>query len=281
MHSVINKGKRRNKGINFMVREEVYRVARSPWFWAAVALGFVLLIPGALQYNEGPKDVPGMNPALYNVYEAFMWAEKAWLILFVPVLATLPFADSYALDRVSGYLRAVLMRASYRRYLLTKLVTNLLAGGLALALPLALFFLLSHFFFATDLPSMQEARMHPTGPASSIYWEQPALFIFFLIAVAFVFGAVYATLGLAISFWTANRYVVLATPFVLYHTANFILGIAGLARWTPPMTFYPVGVSNSTWLSVFGELALIFVASLAAIALKANKELATLDKENE
>ena len=264
-----------------MILEEVYRVARSPRFWAAIALGFVLLIPGVLQYNEGPKDVPGMNPNLYNVYEAFMWAEKAWLILFVPVLATLPFADSYALDRASGYLRAVLMRASYRRYVLAKLGTNFLAGGLALALPLILFFLVSHLFFAPDLPPMQEARMHPTGPASSLYWDHPTLFITFLIGVAFVFGAVYATLGMAISFWTTNRYVVLATPFVLYHAANFVLGIAGLARWTPPMSFYPVGVNNSTWLSVFGALALVFTTSIIAIALKADKERAPLDKESE
>ena len=264
-----------------MVREEVYRVARSPRFWAATALGLMLLIPGALQYNEGPKDVPGMNPNLYNVYEAFMWAEKAWLILFVPVLAALPFADSYALDRVSGYLRAVLMRASYRRYLLTKLGTNLLAGGLVLVLPLILFFLVSHFLFAADLPSIQEARMRPTGPASSLYWDHPTLFIGFLIGVAFAFGAVYATLGMAISFWATNRYVVLATPFVLYHAANFILGVAGLARWTPPMTFFPEGVNNSTWLTIFGELGFIFVVSLIGIALKANKELATLDKESE
>src|SRR5690606_42131181 len=100
-----------------MVCEEVYRVARSPRFWAAIALGFLLLIPGALQYNEGPKDAPGMNPNVYNVYEAFMWAVKAWLILVVPILATLPFADSCALDRASGCLLSVRVRASQRRAL--------------------------------------------------------------------------------------------------------------------------------------------------------------------
>jgi hypothetical protein len=265
-----------------MIRVEVYRIVKSFSFWIAIFLGFILLLPGLLEYNEGHQSIPsGLHSNLYNAYEAFMWAEKSWFILFVPIIAVLPFADSYTLDRVSGYLRSILLRCSYRRYLFAKFITNFVAGGLALALPLATLFIANHFFFATGLPPVQEARMHPTGPASGIYWDSPSIFILFLIGLGFVFGAVYATLGLSISFWTSNRYVVLATPFALYHIANFILGVSGLAAWTPPMTFYPEGVNSSTWLTVFGELGLIFVISLVGIMLKANKERATLDKEME
>src|SRR5690606_24528140 len=101
-----------------MILEEVYRVARSPRFWAAIALGFVLLIPGVEQYDEGAKDVPVMNPSHFSACEALVSAETAWLIRLVPVLATRPCADTSALDRAIGYLRAVLMRASYRPYVL-------------------------------------------------------------------------------------------------------------------------------------------------------------------
>ncbi|MCZ2096248.1 MAG: hypothetical protein LC121_08295 [Anaerolineae bacterium] len=263
-----------------MLREQAHRIwCRFP-FWGAILIGCILLVPGLVEYNEGPKG-PGINPNLYNVYEAFMWAEKTWFILFVPLLAVLPFADSYSLERASGYIRSILIRCTYRRYLLSKLTVNSIAGGLAVALPLGIIFAASHLFFTTGLAPFYESRLRPVGPASSIYWEYPALFILFLIGVGFVFGAVYATLGLSISFWTTNRYIVLATPFTLYHVANFILGVPGLEKWTPPMTFFPEGVNNSTWLTIFGELGFIFVVSLIGIALKANKELATLDKESE
>lgn len=263
-----------------MLRMETRRALSSRMFWLVLVLGVILSIPGLMRYNDGPKNIPGM-PHMYNVYEAFLWAQKSLIIIFVPVLAVLPFADSYTLDRVSGYLRSILLRCSYARYLITKLIVNMVAGGLALAIPLGLVFVGSYFVFSAGLPPVHQARIHPTGPGSEIYWDYPALYIMFLIGLSFIVGAVYATVGLAISQWTSNRYVVLVTPFALYHVANFVLGVSGLAAWTPPMTFHPEGVTSSTWTTVFGELALILVVSLVTIALKSNKETATLDKELE
>lgn len=260
-----------------MLRFETARLLRRWTFWVAIVLGLLLLVPGLRQYNEGPKNIPGQSPYLYNVYEAFMWAEKTTFILFVPLLAVLPAADTYVVERTTGYLNAILMRCRYRRYVVARFVANLLAGGLAIALPLGLMFIANHFFFARGLAPPHQMRLRPDGPASSLYYDTPSLYILFLIGLGFLVGAVYATLGMAIAFWTANRYVVLATPLVLYHVANFVLGTMGLAAWTPPITFYPEGANSSTWLTIFGELGFIFGVSLLLIAWRARRETAVLN----
>ena len=57
----------------------------------------------------------------------------------LPLVAVLPFADSLAVDQSEGYLRYLVVRTNYRKYLAAKFLANALVT--AAAHP-----------FATDLP---------------------------------------------------------------------------------------------------------------------------------
>src|SRR5690606_17776012 len=66
----------------------------------------------------------------------FLWLHDGYISLLAPVIATIPFAQSYAIERNSGFSRFVMQRLSLARYQTAKLVSNALAGGLVLVIPL-------------------------------------------------------------------------------------------------------------------------------------------------
>ena len=257
-----------------MLRAELYRAFLNWSFLLALVLGVLLLAYGLSDYSAGPKDIPGTHPFLYNAYDAVIWAEDL-LALLAPLIAVLPFADSYALDRTSGYLRHVLVRSWHRRYLSAKFAANVLAGGLAVALPLLFLFAYANLAYPRGFPPVAESRFpfdYLPGPLGNLYRTTPGLYVLFLIGLGFIFGATYATFGLAISCFVNNRYSVLATPFLLYHVASFVLPVLRLGGWTASATFAPWMVKGTSWLTVFGELGGIFMVSVVCLLVLGRKD---------
>src|SRR5574337_630872 len=94
----------------------------------ALALGILLLAYWLNTYCPLGL-LPGQHPFACNAYDAPIWALEGPIGLVAPLLATLAFADSLAMDRVSGYLRQILVRCPYQKYFFTKFLINFLAGG--------------------------------------------------------------------------------------------------------------------------------------------------------
>ncbi|MDO4838612.1 MAG: hypothetical protein Q4B32_09505 [Clostridia bacterium] len=84
------------------------------------------------------------------------------------------------------------------------------------------------------------------------------------IAVAFLFGALWALVGLCVSVIVPNKYVTLAAPFVLYQFLWFVLSESPL---NPVYQFR--GDSNfipSFWFLILYQTTLIIFCSLFSIA---------------
>jgi len=143
---------------------------------------------------------------------------------------------------------------------------NLLAGGICIAIPLLIMYGGINIFYPRGFPPMTppgEGRISRIpytlpGPMAYLYRTKTDLYVFFLIGLSFIFGAVYASLGLALSLFFHNRYVVLATPFILYEVGSFIMNIVGKSEWSPVMTLIPFHHKRTSWLTVFGGLGVIF-----------------------
>ena len=253
-----------------MLRAELYRALRSRTFLLAIIIGVVALAFGLYQYASflitNPEYASINPPFFYNAYDATIWAQQSIIGLIVPVVAVLPFADSLVLDRTSGYLRSVLTRTSYKRYLGAKFMACMLSGGVAVALPLLLLFMCANVIFPRGLNLVEEQQRilsdpHTLGPFGALYRTAPDLYILALVGLAFVFGATYATFGLSISIFATNRYVVLATPWLVYFVVNFVVAILGLERWSPSATYAPHWLNNVGWIQLVVGLGGLFLAS--------------------
>ncbi|MBI4760795.1 MAG: hypothetical protein ACOYYF_14505 [Chloroflexota bacterium] len=262
-----------------MLREEMLRAIRNKSFLLSIALALFSLTHGFADYiGPAPLRAPDyirlLPPFYYNAYDAVIWAE--WFSLFgfiAPLIAVLPFSDSLGQDRTSGFLRFILSRSSYRLYFVSKSVAAALAGGLAVSLPILLLFALSNVVFKRGINlDVYESKLTTSpdalGPFGALYHSAPDLYILSLAALGFVFGAVYALLGLSISAISDNRYISLATPFLAYMLVNFAMEIlGGLSKWIPLSALLPFWYRGIQWKHIGLSLGIALGVSMALFLL--------------
>lgn len=256
-----------------MLRMEMRRVLVSRFFWIALAIGTVSLLAGLASHMTGYESWreavnsgnPNFDPMFYNAFDAFLSARFGFISLLAPLLAALPFADSFALDKTSQFMRLTLPRAGRRRYMVTRLIVNAIAGGVVLVIPhLALYaatLLLLPQGLTTPEVYMQQ-RMIVQGPWEDIYTINPHLYLWIMMGLSFVFGCVYATIGLAAGCLTENRYVAVAAPLLAYIIGSFLLGAMGLSAMLPTVTFTPQLVTHSSDVFILGQLGVLMAVAV-------------------
>ena len=266
-----------------MLKEEFRRAFFSWSFLLAIAITFAAAIFGLLEY--GPPVSPFSDPVKYpfinNAFDGFIYGAYYWVLpAIAPLIAVLPFAASLITDRSSGYVTFILSRTSFRKYITSKFFANLLAGGISISIPLLIMYGVINIFYPRGFPPVTapgEARIGRIpytlpGPMTYLYRTKTDLYVFFLIGLSFIFGATYASLGLALSLFLHNRYVALATPFILYQIGSFVMNMLGKAEWSTVMTLIPFSYKTTSWLTVFGELGAIFLISAVCLFKFAKKK---------
>lgn len=268
-----------------MFHEEIIRAFKNRSFTLALVLGFFALGQGGSDYIfplkfNSPEYLKLVPPFYNNVYDAVIWSQTGIFSLITPLIAVLPFSDSLAQDRVSGYLRFILSRTSFRRYFFSKIVACMLVGGLSVSLPILFFFGFMHLFFPRGINIDEHtARLITSpvalGPFGFTYHSQPDIYILSLVFLGFIGGAVYAILGLSISAITDNRYIALATPFPAYILAHFITAILLIPKWSPLSAFVPHWYIGIQWQHI--GLSVI-IASVVSIFLFSVSSLINKDR---
>ncbi len=260
------------KGIFFV---ELIRAFRNRRYWIVLAIAVACLSVGI--YRRGtifsPQPIHPVN-LLMNVlsYTPFP--------LVAALLATLPFADSLLDDRNHGFLRQVALRVPYRKYQAAKLLAVGLAGGCAISFSILLMQVLLivigpvGFLAQGYVSNSTLAPAEPWGPLGWLYSANPYAYLLFLLATAFLFGFVYALLGLAISAVIHNRYVALATPLVFFQAFTYLeeRSLHILPAWNPSYTLFPFeaydGFTLANQAVQFGLLLLAAGVCLAVFARK-------------
>jgi hypothetical protein len=272
-----------------MLKEEFRRAFFSWTFVLALVITSVCFAIGLKEY--GPPVSPFIRPEeryLYpfvqNAFDAFLWAMGLGgpLALFAPLIAEIPFAASFITDRTSGYITFILSRTSFRRYCVSKYAANMLAGGTCLAAPLLVGYGIINIFYKRGLPPVPApgepwvgARLpwvNANGTFGFLYRTKPDLYIFFLIGLVFLWGMAWATAGLALSAAMHNRYRAVATPFILYMIAHFVVGALRIAQWSPLFNLLPVLYKTTSPLTTFTELGALFLLSTLGVFAFAKKK---------
>ena len=196
------------------------------------------------------------------------------------LLATLPFADSFLDDRNNGFLRFIAVRTHYRNYLTAKGLAASMAGGVSVAASLILMLgmlILSgkaDFSAHSYISSSTLAPFEPWGALGWLYSLNPYFYLVFLLISAFLFGAVYALMGLAVSTLVNNRYIALAAPLIFFHIFSYLeaRSLRLLPAWNPAYTLYPFEAMDGFTLANWGgQYALLLFGSILCITLLARR----------
>lgn len=262
-------------------REEFNRAFYNIYFLIALLAGIILLGIGLYEYTAPfgifASNIPSeIHPSLINAYDAVIWSYEPALMIFAPLIAALPFSASYLFDRQTQYVHHILLRTSFWRYISTKAIVNALAGGLALALPFIGIFAFAYFFYFRGIPPLESSAIRladgPWGPFSELYRSTPSLYLLTLFIRTFIFGAIYATVGLAISTITDNRYLVIVLPFVLYLLIEFILETLKLGAWGPLAALDPLANRLASTTTILTNLGFTFITSIVIFILRTKQD---------
>ena len=199
-----------------ILREEFYRAFRNRRFWMVFILAWACFGLGYLRRPVFPSSL-GDEITLSTVWtEILPYGGFQYLAAF---MAALPFADSLLADRNQGYIRQVVLRCRYWRYILAKILANASAGAVGLALPLLT------LFAAIQLVSLFDGRQAVEQLASfrsALDLDGPLFDAFVIVFLAAAFGAVYATLSLSISTVIHHPAIILAAPFTTLVVISFV-----------------------------------------------------------
>ncbi|MRG27180.1 hypothetical protein [Laceyella tengchongensis] len=236
-------------------RQELSRAFLGKNFFLALFVAIALCSVGIM--------MAGLPRPIVAEQAYFPWVFGLEIYSFVvPIICVWPFADTYAMERNSGYLNFVRMRMEHRTYVRIKLLINALVGGVVTSVPT----LMLTIFTLSIYPKTFDADNQIGGAFSSLLPENVVLYMFVYVFLHFVFGVVYATFGFGLSLYIQKRYLILTIPFIFYHVFNFLFAqIETLSALKPPSTFLPHAATFSTGWTAFGELLIIFMVSLVFV----------------
>lgn len=185
---------------------EIKSAILSKRFWAAVVLGNLLLI---VSVCEDIYKALNSNRVLWGFHdELFQTATKSDVVLLgMSVICSLPFAVSYIQEAKSKYVIFRLVRCSSKEYLLSKIVTAYVIGGLTIVLSFLLFYVVLLLGFAPV-----EVQL---GQQLSL-WMSMQQFVS-VLSIYFLVGGFFSLAAMVLGSFSMNYYIAYAASFILFY----------------------------------------------------------------
>ncbi|MGH0950994.1 hypothetical protein [Bacillus mycoides] len=146
------------------------------------------------------------------------------LFLLMPLISVIIFADSYLLEKKSGFLNGIYTRISKQKYTFSKYISVFITGGISFILPLLLNFIIVALTLSSSPPSNRNSGLTAISMKDmfgDLYFTSPIGYISLYLVVDFLFAGVFAVVALAASIFIRKTFLVLLVPFLL----NMIMGI--------------------------------------------------------
>ena len=157
-------------------------------------------------------------------------------LAIIPIISTIPSSGCYVDEIKSKYIRYILLRTNYQTYIIGKLSTCFVFGGLLIAGGYALTIGLSKIFFS---PLEQIAEDCSYCTYSTLYD----------ICMLFLVGGFWALVGLATSSILESKYIAYSSPFILYYLLIILYEryFSDAFLWYPPNWINSDAWPYGTW----------------------------------
>lgn len=177
------------------------------------------------------------------------------MALVFPIIACIPYAASYAEEKVSGYLNYVIIKVNKKKYIRTKILSCALSGGLAVGVPALVFLIACIWCKGTQLSSTQSEYYYITH-AVGLFDRSPIFYCLLYVLNFFLCGAIFALIGLAVSVYINNKYLIHIIPFAIYILLAMLM--ANININLNPVTLYDINSYSESSL-VFNSIYKIVI----------------------
>lgn len=266
-----------------MLRIELHRAFINPNFYLAIVVGTLLISVFSIHYIISTP----YRYYLLGIFEKHLFHDIydyfcSYFFIFSPLLAVYPYSDSYVFDRMSGYNIFINLRIGRTSYLVSKVLANTLAGGMAILIPIVVSSLIficsgySEFYVAEGLGAWDEKYVF-----LNLLKQNPISAYLVFCLGSFLFGSAFATLALAISTLINDRYIVIILPVLLHFIYDSTIpplfaNFQGNPYFSNLLAInYSIYCSKTNWLSYFLPYICLFLISGYMINshIRRNKDL--------
>lgn len=203
----------------------------------------------------------------------FQKALTGYITMFIPIIVAFPFMISFCAERNNGLMRFTITRTGKNKYYLSKFFSSIISGGLAVAIGVLIFGMMSFIIF----PSLESYNL-PTEDLSWILQDTSFMITIKMILSAFLVGAISTLPAFFLSSFCRNPYLITCLPFMfnyIWTTGLSKLYAKGLEEGNYDIyeklePFYPTSISNIVSWQEFGEVAkktLVFNAGYVVVLL--------------
>ncbi len=232
----------------YCLKLELYRLFRSKALLAALAIGFffvgshiiTVVLPYAKTNSEivfdNPMRIPFSACMFFMGYDMYGWQGQVFYRL-LPLLAALPYVNSYYCDIYQGYIKNLQVRCRKRDYLMAKYFVVFLSGGITVVLPLIVDILLCLAFLPVYQPILSTGLY--AIAFRYFYYEHTILYILLFLFIDFLIGGIYAVLGLVGTEIIVNKYLVVIFPYIFTAIYQMFIKIVHLDVMNPEILAIP------------------------------------------
>lgn len=239
-----------------IIKVELSKALRNPWFAISMGIGCLLAILSAWQYVPIYEFTP--NPDKFY-YPDSQGCFQAWMSLsatstpmlfyqLLPLLVVTPYACSLASEFKDGYVAQVYTRASRGTYLAAKYIAVCISAGLVAVAPQLLNLLFLACVHPAYLPDVNTAMYYGAvfwdSVGSWLYYNVPLLYVALYCAIDFALCGLWACFVLSLSLLVQNRVLLLTLPY---------LGLLALA-FVNERIFFALGGIKGVELNLFENL---------------------------
>lgn len=206
---------------------ELKKAFQNKLFWITIIIASIIAILSAV-YNiqvmqeekvyymnavaQFGSEAVNPNMPLYSLFnhwicEDFSSLASSMFFMLFPIFAVLGYGWSLFSEQKCGYIKNVVTRTTKRNYFLSKYIVTFLSGGVIVAVPVILNFLIVSMF----VPAVKPDVFYTIGWTvlaksmfSEYFYAQPFLYVFLRILVVFLFSGAIATISYALAFLFAT-----------------------------------------------------------------------------
>lgn len=203
-----------------------------------------------------------------NGFMVFMEGSSEFYIsVAVVLLAGIIFAALFAYDKNTGFGNLIVTRTKFKKYFMCKVSSVFITSFTAVFAVMTAILFVSLIIYSAKAPTQafNFSMMQDIGP-TRLFFSHHWFACFVMIFTLSMLGGLYSLLGMGVSLFTSNRFLISISPLAIYILCTLIpqlfsiqSPIAKYLAWIFPGYFTGIFIGNEFWYSKLPVTAVYFI----------------------
>lgn len=227
--------------------------------------------------NDITRNTMSAAQSLYNNWIGMEWTSplSGFYFFVFPFCAAIPYGLSLYQERRTGYIAQMMLRETREKYLRNKYVAVFLSGGLVISIPVIVNIMIVAMYFPAYKPDLFCDGYYAITAfsfGSHLFYSIPWLYIVLRVFTIFWYGGIAATMSMAVTFFSRNRFVILFSPMIFFLVLNYSDRLFPVTSEISPLRFLGSGTLGHVYTGVvMGEAVFLTAITILVVWIRGRK----------